>query len=83
MRLPDKRYTATLEHCGYESPLYVARFCDQWLKDSALWPERNGNAAPQETRNAAIALCIQYESARRELISIGVKQNATISFLED
>ena len=27
----DKRYTITLEYCGYEKPKYVLRFCDDWI----------------------------------------------------
>lgn len=28
----DKRYTITLEYCGYEKPRYVLRFCDEWVE---------------------------------------------------
>jgi|AACY02.2.fsa_nt_gi hypothetical protein len=37
----DKRYTVTREWCGYESPMWVVRFCDEWVschkyRDAAL-----------------------------------------------
>ena len=28
----DKRYTITLEYCGYESPRFVLRFCGEWVE---------------------------------------------------
>jgi hypothetical protein len=30
----DKRYTITLEFCGYSTARYVARFCGEWLGKS-------------------------------------------------
>lgn len=30
----DRRYTVQLEHCGYERPHYVARFCGDWIGSS-------------------------------------------------
>ena len=27
----DKRYSVTLEWCGYETPRYVVRFCGEWI----------------------------------------------------
>lgn len=27
----DSRYTITLEYCGYETPMQVLRFCDEWV----------------------------------------------------
>lgn len=29
--LPDGRYTLRLEWAGYERPVWVARFCEEWL----------------------------------------------------
>ena len=42
---PDGRYTVTLEHCGYETPRYVFRFCGgfksahetQFEAETAAW----------------------------------------------
>ena len=28
---PDARYTIALEHTGEAAPIYVARFCGDWL----------------------------------------------------
>ena len=28
----DSRYSIDLEWCGYESPRYVLRFCDEWVE---------------------------------------------------
>jgi len=30
----DKRYTIQLEYCGHAKPLYVARFCDEFIGSS-------------------------------------------------
>ena len=50
-RLPDNRYSADAEFCGYPKPRYVPRFCGEWLRDSALWPLRKSNQSPSfETR---------------------------------
>lgn len=27
----DPRYTVTLEWCGHEKPLYIVRFCGEWV----------------------------------------------------
>ena len=27
----DNRYTITREWCGHETPMYVVRFCGEWL----------------------------------------------------
>ena len=29
--LPDARYTAAYEYCGYSVPMIVLRFCDKWI----------------------------------------------------
>jgi len=34
----DKRYSITLEYCGYEEPRHVARFCDDWIGQSLDYP---------------------------------------------
>lgn len=33
----DARYSIALEYCGYEKPRYVARFCDEWIGQSAFY----------------------------------------------
>lgn len=27
----DNRYTINREWCGYETPMWVVRFCDEWI----------------------------------------------------
>lgn len=58
----DHRYTVGLEHCGYEQPRHVARFCGQWLgsaehADQAwalAWAHRaRGQAPDQDGRGVA------------------------------
>lgn len=47
----DKRYTVSLEYCGYAKPRYVARFCGDWL-------------GQRETKTDAWELCQQYGISR-------------------
>lgn len=34
----DARYTVALEYCGHEKPHHVARFCGDWIGQSASYP---------------------------------------------
>jgi hypothetical protein len=84
MKLPDKRYSADPEFCGYETPRYVARFCGEWLRDSELWSDRAGNQAPAfKTRAEAVTACREYERMRQNLIEQGAKQQARATFYQD
>ena len=84
MKLPDKRYTATLEHCGHESPMWIARFCGDWLKDSELWPDRAAcQAPPYETKQQAIAACVGYQQARERLLRGHTRQQADLEIYPD
>ena len=33
---PDRRYSVALEWCGQSTPRYVARFCGEWIGQSAF-----------------------------------------------
>jgi len=45
----DPRYTITREFCGHEKPLYIVRFCDEWVSKhttkSAALMRATGEAA--------------------------------------
>lgn len=58
VELPDARYTANLEFCGYDAPRYVPRFCGEWIrKDGAQVPACI-------VRDAAVAYCVLAYSDR-------------------
>ena len=79
----DSRYTVALEWCGYDQPRNVARFCGEWLHDSELWPDRDGNQAPSfKLKRDAVKACRDYEQLRQGLISDGLRQQAYANFYE-
>jgi len=43
----DKRYTKSLEYCGYATPRIIARFCGEWIGQS-------------ETEEKALNLCFNH-----------------------
>ena len=48
-KVPDARYSVTLEFCGREKPYAVFRFCDEWV-------------STHKTRNEAIEAAKTYQS---------------------
>ena len=83
MRTPDNRYSVNEEFCGHETPRYIARFCGEWLRDSALWPNRAGNQCPAfERRGDAIAACHDYERERQAILREGKRVQARAEFYE-
>lgn len=53
----DRRYSIDLEYCGYEKPHYVARFCDEWIGQSAFY-------------SSALMLAIGHNSRRKGALVI-------------
>jgi hypothetical protein len=53
----DVRYTVAREHCGYDSPRYVARYCGEWIGQSIA-------------RGAAFMLCIGHNARRNGALVI-------------
>jgi len=47
----DRRYTVTIEYCGYATPRFVARFCGDWLGCSI-------------SRASAALMCVGYHQRR-------------------
>ncbi|WP_454887342.1 hypothetical protein [Sphingomonas oryzagri] len=56
-RLPDPRYSVAREYCGYPTPRHVARFCGDWLGQSA-------------TRAGALAIARAHHAVRRARIDL-------------
>jgi len=78
-RLPDKRYSVQHLWCGHPQKLYIAYFCNKWIKDEKLW---NGHCPPRLYREHAVLDCIVYENERQKLIAAGSKQQARADFYE-
>ena len=60
MRLPDDRYTAHLENCGHDEPMYVPRFCGEMFSLECTGKQ----APPCATKEDAIAHCLVHEDER-------------------
>lgn len=56
---PDGRYTVTVEHCGYETPRYVFRFC-------------GGFRSAHETKREAETAAWDFHGGRMRDIRLGV-----------
>lgn len=47
----DARYTLSREYCGYKTPRYVVRFCDDWI-------------GQDETKSGAAMIYVAHVDAR-------------------
>ena len=56
---PDLRYRIALEHCGYESPRFVARFCDdEFIGSSAFYSSAVALAVGHNARRNGAAVIV-------------------------
>lgn len=59
----DPRYTVDLEHCGYETPRHVVRFCGDWVGQmtSRKGAELLAQASHEKRRQAFAAMLADLE----------------------